>query len=239
MNMYTNTKKSKKFILILVLLMLFNFMCPKHVNAGIGEDIAEGVSGLFFFLERGIIAIINNFFCDGEHAYVYDPENNNIEVHMTAESIIKGKFVLLDANIFREVDASKDYYDYNTKDLSGDLWLVDSKNELRETIAGWYYNLLNFAIVALLSVLVYVGIRMITSTISQDKAKYKTMFKDWVVALCLLIAMHYIMIGILNVTTMITDAIGTSVGGTDQTARIMSIIYNIHEGKAGGERLWK
>ena len=227
MSMYTNTKKSKKFILILVLLMLFNFMYPKQVKA---FDFAGNISSFFFLLERGAIKLVNDLFCDNteEHKYKFDPKNSVIQVNMNAESIIKGKFVLLDANIFKEVEANSDYYDI------GHDWMVNSKNTLRETIAGWYYNLLNFAIIALLSVLVYVGIRMITSTISQDKAKYKIMFKDWVVAICLLIAMHYIMIGILNVTTMITDAIGTSGGGGDQTARIMSIIYNINE-ETGGE----
>ena len=107
---------------------------------------------------------------------------------------------------FKEVEDDSNYYDI------GYDWMKDSKNGLREAIAGWYYNLVNFAIVALLSVLVYVGIRMITSTISQDKAKYKTMFKDWLVAICLLIFMHYIMIGVLNLTSMITDALGTEGG---------------------------
>ena len=48
---------------------------------------------------------------------------------------------------------------------------------------------------------------MILSTLAQDKAKYKTMFKDWLVALCLVIFMHFFMISILHISSLITDAL--------------------------------
>lgn len=222
MNMYTNTKKSKKFILILVLLMLFSFCYPKQVKA---FDLGGNISKFFFGFEKGIlINFLNDIFCDAEHEFEFtSPDPKKQQVNFTAENIIKGKFILFDANIFRKI-GDGDYYDKFD-------WLVGedgAKNTLRNTISGWYYSLRNFAIVALLSVLVYVGIRMITSTISQDKAKYKIMFKDWLVALCLLIVMHYIMIGILNITSMVTDAIGIDGGSGTQTGHFMSIIHNIN-----------
>ena len=223
MSKFTNTKKTKKFILVLVLLMLFNFSFPKQVKA---IDFAGNISSFVFLLERGLIGFLNNLFCDKNHPYQLDSNDGEATVYFTPENIIKGKFILFDANIFREVGSYTQEERYDQFD-----WLVGqdgAKETLRNTISGWYYNLLNFAIVALLSVLVYVGIRMITSTISQDKAKYKIMFKDWLVAICLLMMMHYIMIGILNITSMVTDAIGTSGGGSNQTANIMSIVYNIN-----------
>ena len=233
MNMYTNTKKSKKFILILVLLMLFNFVYPKQVKA---IDFLGNISSFFFLMERGVISLINNIFCDDAHAYKFDPNGDGIKVYLTAESIIKGKFVLFDADIFKEVknwDDSGEIHRYYDDGKAGN-WVVKSKTTLRNTIAGWYYNLLNFAIVSLLSVLVYVGIRMLISTISQDKAKYKIMFKDWLVALCILIAMHYIMIGILTVTSKITETIGTDGGDGNQLSHIMSVIYRINENESEG-----
>jgi hypothetical protein len=132
---------------------------------------------------------------------------NNVVSEVTPENIIKGRFLLLNANIFEDPEANKsNYLDVNNgNDEKG---LAHQKGILRNTVASWYYALRNFAIVALLCVLVYVGIRMIISTLAQDKNKYKTMFKDWLVALCLLFVMHYIMIGILNTTSLITEAIG-------------------------------
>ena len=65
--------------------------------------------------------------------------------------------------------------------------------ELQSTVASWYVILRNIAIVALLSILVYVGIRILISSTSADKAKYKQMLVDWIVAICLLFVMQYIM----------------------------------------------
>ena len=64
---------------------------------------------------------------------------------------------------------------------------------LRSTIANWYNILRDIALVALLSVLVYIGIRILISSTSSDKAKYKQMIVDWIVAICLLFIMQYIM----------------------------------------------
>lgn len=68
--------------------------------------------------------------------------------------------------------------------------IVDS---LKPTIAKWYYTIRNIAIVCMLLELVYIGIRMMLCSIASEKAKYKNMLKDWVVAMCLIFIMHYIM----------------------------------------------
>ena len=72
-------------------------------------------------------------------------------------------------------------------------YLKSPANELRTYIAGWYKTFRNLALVALLSILVYIGIRILLSTVASDKAKYKQMLLDWTVALCMLFVMHYIM----------------------------------------------
>ena len=65
--------------------------------------------------------------------------------------------------------------------------------QLQPVVASWYKTLRNLALVALLSILVYIGIRITLSSVASDKAKYKQMLVDWVVALCLVFLMHYIM----------------------------------------------
>ena len=107
--------------------------------------------------------------------------------------------------------------------------ILNGKKELRETISGWYYALRNFAIVALLSILLYVAIRMILSTISADKAKYKMMFKDWLVALCLVFVMHYIMVGVLNISSLITNAIGTTGQNSTMVGNVRTKITTLFE----------
>ena len=204
------SKKTKKFILILIIITCFSFCYPKNVNAWFEmEDVVAAPAKIFWLIERGIFTFLNNIFTNPENAAYLERQEDNgygtssLHVELTPENIIKGKFILFDADIFKEITDNGDYKDY----VEGGA-VANGKIKLRETIAGWYYALRNFTIVALLSVLVYVGIRMIISTIAQDKAKYKTMFKDWLVAICLVVVMHYMMVGILYVTSQITEALG-------------------------------
>ena len=79
--------------------------------------------------------------------------------------------------------------------------------ELRKVISSWYIAFRNIALVALLSVLVYIGIRIILSSSIDDKVKYKQMIVDWVVALCLVFLMHYIMSFAVTINEKFIDAI--------------------------------
>ena len=85
--------------------------------------------------------------------------------------------------------------------------IESSASILQPTIATWYVALRNLTIVGLLSVLVYVGIRIIISGTASDKAKYKQMLVDWLVALCLVFFLHYIMSFTLTLTQSICEAI--------------------------------
>lgn len=72
--------------------------------------------------------------------------------------------------------------------------VIGSVSVLKPIVSKWYNILRTIAIVGLLSVLVYIGIRiLIYSTSAQDKAKYKNMLKDWLIGLCLLFVLHFIM----------------------------------------------
>ncbi len=95
---------------------------------------------------------------------------------VTPDNIFSNRIPLLDVNI---INPPKDD---NNKSAS---------YILQGTIAKWYVILRNIATVAFLSMLVYVGIRIIISSTAGDKAKYKQLLKDWLVGLCLLFMMHY------------------------------------------------
>lgn len=84
---------------------------------------------------------------------------------------------------------------------------------LRQTISDWYISFRNIAIVGLLSVLVYLGIRILISSTAVDKAKYKESLRSWVVALCLVFFIHFIMSALLMITDRFTDLFNDSVNG--------------------------
>ena len=121
---------------------------------------------------------------------------------ISPEEIFKNKVALLDVNFFNP----NKYEDTTTIDGQ----TVEQKSSaltLQPIVSTWYYALRNLAIVALLSILVYVGIRILISSSAEDKAKYKQRLLDWLVAMCLLFFMHYIMAFAVTITEEITKAI--------------------------------
>lgn len=119
-------------------------------------------------------------------------------IKLTPAEIFAGNVAALDANFFKE---GTDY----SNELGGEKKSIVTK--LRSVIATWYVALRNIAIVGLLSVLLYIGIRIVISSSANDKAKYKQFFMDWVVALCLIFFLHYIMSFTMTISESITKAI--------------------------------
>ena len=118
------------------------------------------------------------------------------------------------------------YYYYEDEEYGEDLdtdgdGQVDTKGvrtskqdlgaQLSSTISKWYVALRNIALVAMMIVLLYIGIRMLLSTISSDKAKYRQMLQDWLIGITLLFFMHYIMAFSVTIVQKITDIVSSSV----------------------------
>lgn len=93
----------------------------------------------------------------------------------------------------------------NLKAEEGNKAIGNIAKDLQPTIAKWYNALKNLALVAMLSILVYTGIRITLGSTSQEQAKYKIMLKDWLLAICILFIMHYIMALALSVTETLTN----------------------------------
>ena len=94
--------------------------------------------------------------------------------------------------------------------------IVDAEHEkgtivttLRQNIADWYATLRLIAVVGMMSVLVYIGIRTVLSSTAESKAKYKQMTVDWLIAMVLIFVMHYIMVGSNIVVDNVTDTLGS------------------------------
>ena len=84
--------------------------------------------------------------------------------------------------------------------VKGDVYIESSASQLQPVVATWYKALRAIALVGLLSVLVYVGIRIIISSTGQEKAKYKKMIGNWLTAICILFILQYIMVFTLEIT---------------------------------------
>lgn len=133
------------------------------------------------------------------------------DIKLTPAEIFAGNVAAFDANFFK-TDTDHD------QELGGsDKSIVE---ELRNTVAKWYVALRNIAIVGLLSALLYIGIRIVISSSAGDKAKYKQFFVDWVVALCLIFFLHYIMAFTMTMSETVTDVLA---GQTTSQGRIKQV----------------
>lgn len=97
------------------------------------------------------------------------------------EEIFQGNIDLLDINFLD--DSNSD----------------ESWQKIRSVISQWYKVLRMIAIIALLSILIYTGIKIIISSNTKDKAKYKELIINWFMAVVLVFSLHYIMAFILEV----------------------------------------
>lgn len=85
-------------------------------------------------------------------------------------------------------------------------------SRLATTISSWYKAFRNISVVGLLCVLIYLGIRILIETTAEGKAKYKEALVNWVMALCLVFAIHFIMAGTLMLIDKVTELLTNSLG---------------------------
>ena len=107
----------------------------------------------------------------------------------TIQGMLTDKIDLVNANIFNAETSNK------------------ANNVIKQNVQKWYYAIWVMSIILNMVVLVYIGIRMAMSTVASDEAKYKKMFKDWVVSLALVFVLQYIMIFTIGVNNVLVDVL--------------------------------
>lgn len=108
---------------------------------------------------------------------------------VTVEDIVFGEIEVLNVDFFNFKSSSK------------------MMNKFRKSVAQWYYSLRLVAVALDMLVLIYVGIRMVLSVTSSDKAKYKEMLISWVGSVFLIFILHYIIAFMLQLGSIFTNAI--------------------------------
>lgn len=168
---------------------------------------------------------------------------------LTPEAMFANEVPLLDVNFFSETrdglitDADGNKYIETIIQTGQKIKMKSTALELRPTISKWYFALRNLAIVALLSILVYIGIRILISSSADDKAKYKQRMVDWLVAMCLLFFMHYIMAFAVKMTEEITKAVNSVndpyyITFGDSDSKLKDYKYEAGSGDSEGEYIF-
>lgn len=132
----------------------------------------------------------------------------------TIYDLVTGKYVIFNLNF------------YEIEELTS-----SSKDSLLQSVISnifdFYGTIRNLAIALSLFVLLYIAIRMVTSTNGPNKAKYKNMFMAWFTSICILFFMHYIVIIIGYVMHLLLSIVRT----LGETLGVSNIENNIIGGQ--------
>lgn len=245
-------KLLQKIILALLIIISINFITPKKVLAadweGVAGDLLKEIVQLFDQLGDVIMGAFNNIMlgADGITSAMLKQDNDNLNkdsgswlvtnlksntkeiigledkykipnMLYSPENIFGNKIAVLDVNFLRG-----NTYEAVSNTSDALKQAQSAASSISTTIAKWYKGFRNLAIVGLLSVLVYLGIRILISTAATDKAKYKESLKDWLVALCLVFIIHFIMSGIL----MLSDQVTALLADTDNSFYTVKVASN-------------
>ena len=145
------------------------------------------------------------------------PELRYPEFKYSPEEIFKGEIDLFGIDFI----GGKTVKDGEEVENSSEGW-----NALRGTVASWYKTLRLIAIIGLLSILIYIGIRIILTSSAGKKAEYKKSFVNWVIAVFLVFTMHYIMSFIISVIQNVTTLVSATVGNVKVVFQDKTFVTN-------------
>lgn len=185
-----------------------------HGNLHTVQEFINGVSGTARTQLEGILTDIDNKLISKG----FSPIDRNLKNSACVRWVENFAGVTCTLNIFIEqTEIPEDDIMLFIYFLNGEIWEVKSvttttvktstAKQLRDTIATWYFNLRNLALLVLMLILIYIGIRIVVGSTAGDKAKYKERLMDWLVAICLLFIMHYIMAFAVQLTEKIIELI--------------------------------
>ena len=167
------------------------------------EDMSKQISG-----DTG--ALIND--------YIQGTVNVNLPIvttnKITVEDIIFNNVPLLDINIF-------DLQNAGGKQLEQGSAIYN----IRTSLAALYYTFRTIALISLLIALLYNIVKVIASTAVADKTNAKEKVKDWLVAFLIVFAIHYLMIGMINLNNQLVkvlEPMGTAKVTTSEGGALMA-----------------
>lgn len=227
MKIFTDKSVTRKIIIALVIVILTTFSAPTAVQADVGGKLMSPILNLIVALFDGVQHLLEYAMLGETSPFMKDIgsgdyEDTAGEVTITTDEFIDATFFGLNAVNVPKITYTPEAI-FSNKVPALDVNFInpsvqgnDERNvavKLQPVIASWYVAIRTMSIVGLLSVLVYLGIRMLLSSLAADRAKYKQMLFDWVVAMCLVFALHYIMSFALTMAETVTAMISSDAEG--------------------------
>ncbi len=185
----------KRFVAVfLIFILIFSFTTPSYATTLIGglEQVkpTDPLSPSNPFPSRGVDDDFNsdggeNPEVSGLTKRIVDIFNKIFEISVSWLTWIICKMPTVDGSVWAQQNYFQlSFFDSNPSGFAGEI----------QGVIGSLYNALRYMVAAIyVVILVYLGIRMILSSIGKQKAHYKDLLKYWLTGLLLLFAFHWVM----------------------------------------------
>ena len=210
-------KSTSKFIVVIIeITLLFNFIYSNYIPVFGTSEASSGDTENIELSPEEIIIKANNFIENGlggiGSMYIWGIQVACLAVGYAAQGIItqvayidntqitSNNILLTPYDIFfNEVQL----LDINFFDLStnGTIGVI------RQQVAKWYSIMRTIAIIILLIILIYLGIRLSLSSVASEKASYKKTIVHWAFSIAIVFALHYFMVIVLNVNSALVNVL--------------------------------
>lgn len=210
-----SSKLKKALIVMLAFITMFIAM-PQKSEAHILNEFVS----LLLYIPDGIMTIIDDKIAESHEFTARELDFKGYDEHGTLYNFKVTPYEIFTAGKYEE-DGNGNYITklgYLDVNFFSDRPIVSetegtvSSNILAPVIGNIYKALRNFCMVLMLLVILYIGIKILISSIAEQQAKYKRFLMDWVVGFALLFMMHYIMAGIVGLNTLVVEMLSNDEG---------------------------
>ncbi len=188
-------KQLIRISIITIILMLILTLINKSQASILGTLAVTGIAAaLVYAMQLFVVVIAAAAQLLGWAVAGFNQDQDNIPI---LAEVIFNKSKNTNANFFPQIFSTEQ---------------SDAVATITQNIGKYYYIIRNLSIAIILFILLYIGIRMLISTVAEDEAKYKTMLKNWVVSLAMVFVLHYIIIITFFINNSIVDALYKTMG---------------------------
>ena len=167
-------------------------------NENFGATIMGAVVGLL----AGAINLLAFQFDLIMGQLTFSTEEGKLNYFFSIERTVFNRIPLFNINFFEMGDTYKvGIEDANQVEIESSAEV----NAIKDRVAKMFRIIQIIATGLSLVVLLYIGIRMALSTLSDDKAKYKKMLIGWVESIVILFLLEYIMVAVIMFGEMLTN----------------------------------
>ena len=128
-------------------------------------------------------------------------KKNSSVKRITIQDIIFGKYAIFDINFFDSTTNNK-----AQKKVSSDT-SEDFQKSITDGARMWYGVFRKLSIVLSLLILIYIGIRMVMSTVGEEQGKYKKMLISWFQGFAMIFLIHYIVIFAIWISNSVMEIV--------------------------------